>query len=552
MHHFWILAAGIVIFLTGMQFMEGVLRKSAGRSVKLFLRRHTANRTKAVVGGALITAILQGSSTVNMMVLAFTGAGVLPLENALAIILGSNLGTTLDSWLIASLGFSVFTASFPYAITAVAGIGEFLVKSDNRWRAVFRFFIGIGLLFIGLDMMKNSMAGVIGATWLSQLSSLPLWMYLLAGIGITAVIQSSFAMVALVLSALFAGALDFAHAAVLVLGAEVGTTLKFFVASLDGHPVKKRLALGNFLINGLTTLLVFLFIGPLTRFIRFESGMGNDLLALVAFQSVVNIISLLLFFPFLKKFATVLERLYGVQKEDTLYIQKILPTDPEVALPAFENETRHFLQHVVCYTLNSFGKEKEALAIAGPDDRFNSKGLQEQYAYIKRLHGDIHRYYLQLRVALSAPSDIDHADQMMSSVRNGMYAAKNMKDAHDDIVSLRNSSQDFKYGYYLKAKERSADFCLRLIGLSLDTSGRDKAGELHAVYNDIVSGYTEELRGLYHQAAPLQLTDTDLSTMVNFNRELYTGYKSMLLAWKELLLDKAGADQFDELPGFIR
>jgi phosphate:Na+ symporter len=551
MHSIWALAAGIVVFLIGLQYMENVLRKSVGRSFKLFLRKHTSGKGKAVLGGAVITAILQGSTTVNMMVLAFTGAGVLPLENALAIVLGSNLGTTLDSWFIATVGFSSFTASLPYVITAMAGIGMYIVKEDTRWKAFFRFFIGLGLFFMGLDLMKTSMANVVQSEWLVHLSSYPLWVYLLTGVVVTAIIQSSFAMMALVLSVLYSGGLDFTFAAALVLGAEVGTTLKFFVASLDGHPVKKRLALGNFLINAVTACIVFLFLTPLARFLRYESGLNNDLLALVAFQSAVNLVSLFIFFPFLKKFALGLERLYVTRKEDTLYIQKIPPSDMEAALPALENEARHFLSHIVSFTLNSFGKSDTAISAFISGNGFRGRGLSEQYAFIKRLHGDIHQYYLQLRISFGDSADVERVDQLMSSVRNGMYAAKNMKDAHDDIVALSNSSNDFKYDYFVKSKERTIAFCHRMLTLLSEADGKEM-DDLRALYDGIVNGYTEELAKLYRMSVPSSLTDAELSTIVNFNRELYTGYKSMLLAWKDLLLEKSAAEQFDELPGFIR
>ena len=98
--------AGIGFFILGMNFVETALRRLAGRSFKIFLRNHTSNKLKSILGGAIVTGVLQSSSVVNLMVLAFVGAGVLTMRNALAIILGANIGTTLDSWVVALVGFS--------------------------------------------------------------------------------------------------------------------------------------------------------------------------------------------------------------------------------------------------------------------------------------------------------------------------------------------------------------------------------------------------------------------------------------------------------------
>ena len=97
--------AGIGIFLLGVNFLEEALRKLAGRTFKLFLRNQTSNKFKAIVGGAIVTGVLQSSSVVSLMVLAFVGSGVMTMQNALAVILGSNIGTTLTSWLVASLQY---------------------------------------------------------------------------------------------------------------------------------------------------------------------------------------------------------------------------------------------------------------------------------------------------------------------------------------------------------------------------------------------------------------------------------------------------------------
>src|SRR5690349_12062157 len=98
----WVVLAGLAVFLLGMNFMEESMQKLSGRPFKLFLKKYTSNKIRAVAGGTLATGILQSSSVVNLMILALTGAGVIKMQNALAVVLGANLGSTLNSWIIAT------------------------------------------------------------------------------------------------------------------------------------------------------------------------------------------------------------------------------------------------------------------------------------------------------------------------------------------------------------------------------------------------------------------------------------------------------------------
>src|SRR5687768_11616331 len=116
------LFAGIGLFLFAMYLLEESLKNLSGRKFKLFLQRTTKNRIGAVAGGAVVTGVLQSSSMVSLMVLAFVGAGVFTLKSALAIILGANLGTTLDSWLVATLGFSNNVEVIAYPVVFLGGL----------------------------------------------------------------------------------------------------------------------------------------------------------------------------------------------------------------------------------------------------------------------------------------------------------------------------------------------------------------------------------------------------------------------------------------------
>jgi phosphate:Na+ symporter len=159
--YIWKLLAGVSFFLLGMSFIEESLRKVAGRSFKLFLKRQTSSNVKAIATGTLLTGIFQSSSVVNTMVLAFVGTGVLTMPRAIAVILGDNLGTTVDSWFFAAAGFTFNIQNFAFAFTGIAGIAMMFFDKSRKWYQWSRFFMGIGLLFLGLDFIKSGMMELV-------------------------------------------------------------------------------------------------------------------------------------------------------------------------------------------------------------------------------------------------------------------------------------------------------------------------------------------------------------------------------------------------------
>jgi len=548
---FWKTLAGLSIFLLGMYFLETSIRQLAGRSFKLFLKKHTSHRLRAVAGGTIVTGILQSSSVVNLMVLAFVSAGIISMQNALAVILGSNLGTTMSSWLIATLGFKLDIENFAFPITGIAGLAMMIIREENKWHQLSRFFLGFGFLFIGLSFIKTGVEHFVSGIDLSLLKKYPLFIYVLAGLLITSLIQSSSATVAIVLAALYTNVITLKMAALIVLGSETGTTIKLLVAAANASAISKRVALGNFLINTSTVIVIFIFLNPLLRFISGTLRITDPLVALVFFQSFINGSSILLFYPFLSGFGNFLNRLFRKAGDVTLFIDKVRFTDKELAFVAFKNETRHFLEHVIGFSLSVFEVYKHPGFTSTDTRDFDRKNIQEKYDNIKDLHGRIHNYYVQLQTQSNLKEDTELIDLYISAVRNGMYAAKSIKDALSDIQQLRNSSNDVKYGFYLEMRQKFEDQLMIMIDL-LKSSGPSRKEDLVHIYKLVVNNYSRQLAVLYRSGTTQRLTEIEVSTIINFNREIYTCLKSLIYALKGYLLNAREAGSLDELPGFIR
>ncbi|MDP4261305.1 MAG: Na/Pi symporter [Bacteroidota bacterium] len=547
----WKSLAGIAIFLLGMNFLEEGLRHLVGRPFKLFLKRQTSNKVKAIAGGAIVTGILQSSSIVNLMVLAFVGAGVIQIQTALAVILGANLGATLTSWIIATVGFSFNIEDFALPVVAVSGILIMLVNKESRWYQWCKLIFGFGFLFIGLNYIKAGIEHTVQQVDLAVLKEQPAIVFLMAGFLITSLIQSSSATVAIVLSVLHVNAISLFSASAIVLGAEIGTSIKLLLASFKGIAAKKRVAVGNFLFNSITTVIVLIFLLPVNRLITDTLGISDNLTALVFFQSLVNFAGILFFYPFLGVFARFLEKRFTGKDEESLFIRKVSVADSELASGALEKETRHFIFHVMSFTANAFGDE---FKVPGEirNKSFERKQATEKYEYIKTLHGEIQGFSVKLQNAPSLQNERARLDQLISCIRNSMYAAKSIRDALHDIDQLRNSSNDAKYGFYLATRDKVVAFCNEVSDLLQQQNTKENFEKITALYKNIQQGYNQSLQELYKEGIAGHVNHTEISTLFNFNREMYTAFKAMVFALKDYLLTIKESDYFDELPGFIR
>jgi phosphate:Na+ symporter len=228
----WMVFGGVGLFLIGMHLLETALSQLASRDFKLLLRRNTSNNARAVFSGIITTALLQSSSIVSFMTLAFAGSGIIKLQNALAVILGANIGTTISNWLIATLGFSFNIDMIWYPILGLGGIVLVLFRGNKKIEHLCFFFIGLTFLFIALGFMKTGMLDTVNRFDFGAFNNYPPIVFVIIGFIITFLIQSSGATVAITLSALYAKAIPFHLAVAVIIGSELGTALKLVLAAV--------------------------------------------------------------------------------------------------------------------------------------------------------------------------------------------------------------------------------------------------------------------------------------------------------------------------------
>nr|WP_314897985.1 Na/Pi symporter [uncultured Flavobacterium sp.] len=549
------LAAGIGLFLFAMYLLEESLKNLSGRNFKLFLQRITKNNIGAVAGGTIVTAILQSSSMVSLMVLAFVGAGVFTMKNAMAIILGANLGTTLDSWMVATLGFKTNIEVIAYPAVCLGGFLLIILGNRKTIKHIAYFLLGFGLLFIGLSFMKTAMESQVQYFDFSKYAEMPLAVFLLIGFIITMIIQSSSVTMALTLSALHAGVIGFPMAAAIVLGSETGTVIKILLGAIGGNASKKRVVLGNLLFNVFLTVFAFLLLKPILSLITDIFNIKDPLIGLVTFSSLINLLSIVIFLPLLDLFAKFLERFFkNTDGSTAAFIGHASISEPETALDLFRREIRYFIHNSMIFNLELFKihilalEEQIDFKEINKERNFNSKTIEEKYEFLKQLQGELQAFYLKLRAKLNSEQNSE-LNQLISAGRSSMHAVKSVKDIGSNITNLSRSSKDIKYQFFLHHKNETENLYLKLNAL-LNKEKQASFEELESLFDTIQKNYTTALNTFYTEAQLAPIENIDITTVINFNRELFTSNKAMLMAIKDILLDEKQAENFNEIPTY--
>jgi phosphate:Na+ symporter len=393
MEHFdiWKFLAGLGVFMFGILLMEESIKALAGKAFKSLIRKATKSRWSAISTGALATAVLQSSSAVTLMTLAFAGAGIMGMSNAIGVVIGSNVGTTFTAWIVATLGFKMNIESLSLPMLALGGIGLIFIKSE-KIAAMSKLLVGFGFLFMGLDYMKGAVDGFASTINLAELPKYGIWFHTVIGFMLTAVMQSSSAAMAVILTGLDSKVISFNEAAAMAIGANIGTTVKIIVTSIRAVPIKKQVAASHFLFNagtGLVAILIFPLFMRLFDFI-FPDGYG-DVVALAAFHTFFNGLGVLIFYPIIPPMSKFLARIFPDKSlENTRFIHNVSHDLPEAAARAVKDETLEMFRFAVFYV-------ESILLIRGDADSFTSKSILHKWYSKEELGVDRNDYILKIR-----------------------------------------------------------------------------------------------------------------------------------------------------------
>ena len=340
---------GLGMFLYGMHIMADGMQKTAGGKMQQFLSKITDNRFTAILLGAVITAIIQSSGATTVMVVGFVSAGVLNLVQAVGVIMGANIGTTITAWIVSigTIGESMELLKPGFYAPLMIGIGAIFIlfaKSDRK-RTIGEIIIGLGMLFMGLDLMSDNIKPFTTLPIFSEafrvLGGNPI-LGIIVGIVVTALIQSSSASVGILQTLAFNGVVTTSAAIYITLGQNIGSCVTAVISSVGSNRTAKRAAAVHLLFNSIGAV-VFGILG----FILFTANvkLANHTINAVEislFHTFFNLVMTTLLFPFantLVKLSGVIIRGKDGEKPEEGKIESVLHLDERVLLtPAFAVE----------------------------------------------------------------------------------------------------------------------------------------------------------------------------------------------------------------------
>jgi len=304
-----------------MKLMSDGLKRISGEKLKKFLSVLTKNRFSAVLVGAGFTALIQSSSAMTVMAVGLVNSGFMSLTQAIGVVIGANIGTTVTAWLVSA--FAVFKIS-QYAYPAI-GIGFLMTfvgkrRSVKNWGAA---LLGFGLIFLGLSILKESFGPLKDSQMIKNIfidfGRNPI-LGVLVGAGTTMLLQSSSVTVAIIQVMAFQGLMDFNSAIPLILGDNIGTTITAQLASMKSSPNARRTANAHTAFNviGVAYILPFVWLGYYPRLIEWivpgEITMRNIMVHIAVAHTVFNVVNTMIFLPFTRQLETLVTKITSTRK----------------------------------------------------------------------------------------------------------------------------------------------------------------------------------------------------------------------------------------------
>jgi len=545
---FWRLLAGLGIFLFGMLLIEESVRALSGRAFRRIIRQYTDGRLKSIGSGAFVTALLQSSSAVSLMVLAFVGAGVMSMENAIGVIMGSNIGTTFTAWIVATLGFKIKIESFALPFIGIGAIGLIFFKSPSKPSLVSRLLVGFGFLFLGLDYMKGSVENLTRTFDLSQFPTYGLWFYVLVGTLSTAIMQASAATIAIVLTALNSQLITLNMAIAMVIGANVGTTITVLLGAIGGVQAKKRVALSHLIFNVITGIIAFLSIPLLVWIINiFIDVKTNSLTGLALFHTLFNVLGVIIFFPFVGLLSRQLVKFYPDYKPIlTVYIDKTPSEVSEAATAALRKEICHLLQECQLYNLRLLKIDPKLVLDNDTPLEKNLKRkftLDDLYGNIKLLHADIFTYYSQIQSQKLNEPEAKELERLIYASRNIMNALKNFKGIGHNMDEFDSSDSLYSNAQYKLFRKRLLELYHNISPIfNLD----DKEEQYRSLLNAF--GQIEKADNLFINNISKAVRDQnipEIASLLLVNRLFTQSCRMQIYSMKDLILSQEQINDFD-------
>lgn len=422
------LLGSVTLFLFGLSLLSGGLQKVAGDGLRSFLASMTSNPFKRIVTGVGVTAVIQSSTATTIMVVSFVNAGLLTLAQAIGVIMGANIGTTVTSWVMAVFGFSFDMAIFAYPLVAV---GYILTQNKNKGkiRDLGSIIIGFALFFIGFAHLRSTASVLLDGIDLSSLNTVTHLMlgpvnvsvilFVLIGTVLTICFQSSAATMAIVMLLVTTGIIPFEIAAAMILGENIGTTVAANIAASVANTASKRAAMAHTVFNVFGVVWVLCLFRPFLKLVgtivSSLFGLPNPntadltnaenaelistslLYSVTTMHTLFNLTNTCILVWFIPKIESIVSKLIPSKEEDQIYRLQYISGGPLSTAELSMDQAKHEIIHFVHICYKGFGYVRDAINAPTIDDFAQMREKLVKYEEITdRLEYEIADYLYQV------------------------------------------------------------------------------------------------------------------------------------------------------------
>ncbi|WP_276391527.1 Na/Pi cotransporter family protein [Eudoraea chungangensis] len=422
--NFKTIAAGIAILLFGMIMLEEGFKVFAKGSLQNILKKSTSKLYKSISTGAIATALIQSSSLVTVITISFISAGLISLGSGMGLVFGANIGTTATTWLVAAFGLKLNISALAMPMLVFGII--FSLQQKANLKGLGSVLAGLGFFFLGIYYMKEGFEVFkdnIDLTTYALSGFLGVIVYSGIGIVITTILQSSSASLALILTALAAGQIEYENALALSVGANIGTTITAVIGSLSSNVAGKRLAGAHLIFNLLTGIIALALIYPLANLVNSLSyRLGIEAydytLKLALFHTIFNVLGVILMLPLIGFTEKLLIRTIKEKKdkgiEEPKYLNESILRFPSTAISSLTKESKHLYENaifeIVTHALNIHREDIKSGIKAGRIVKNSKEDLKIDvrylyYSKVKSIYSEIIKYVTLVQSTLKMTKD---------------------------------------------------------------------------------------------------------------------------------------------------
>ncbi len=350
----------IGLFIFGMLQFEQAIRQLSGNTIKRVLQHYTNKVRKGVTMGIGMTALVQSSTIVSLIVVGFVGAGILSLHNAMSVIVWANLGSTFTPWMVALLGFKTDIFSIAFYFIGAGGLWLLFTNEYSKVNAFRKLIFGFGIMFLGLNFLKESVVLITTQVDITQFAHIGLWSAIVIGLVMAFVMQTSAATSVVLLAALQAHLISFDLAVHIMIWANLwsafSTALMWSLSSSGKSIVKKQLMIGHVIFNIFCTIFVVVFLPWIIKLIWVIVSNWDPIISLTLFHTFFNLSWVILLSPLIGFYTRRITRVLPDRtKWVSLQIYQVVTTMPEEVLVALGNDVGVLRNKVHAFIESCFG-----------------------------------------------------------------------------------------------------------------------------------------------------------------------------------------------------